>query len=72
MPSVLHLSCFQPLSIQTREECISLAVQAFLFYGCDHPKKLAHLARFTYHTEDFNHLDLVAELEASEIPAYFN
>ena len=34
-----------------------------LYYGGKDEKKLAHLERFTHQTDDFNHLDLVAELD---------
>ena len=54
-------------NVITYEEASCLSVQILLYYGVNsEPKKLAHLERFTYNTDDFSHLDLIAELEASE------
>ncbi len=39
-----------------------------LFYGEEEPKKQALLERFTYRTEEFNPLDLIAEMEAAAVP----
>lgn len=46
-------------------EARSLVVQAIQYYGVakGEEKKLGHLKRFTYQTEEFNHLDLILELE---------
>ena len=41
-------------------------MQALLYYGGPSPKMLAHLERFTHETDDFCHLDLIAELEAAQ------
>ena len=54
-------------NVITYEEASCLSVQILLYYGINsEPKKLAHLERFTYNTDDFSHLDLIAELEASK------
>ncbi len=50
---------------QTSAECNCLTAQTLVYYGSDDPKKVAHLHRFTYETDHFNHMDLLAELEAS-------
>ena len=51
----------------TYEEASFLALQLVLYYGVtSEPKKLAHLERFTYNTEEFSHFDLIAELEDSK------
>jgi len=51
-------------------EARSLIVQAIQYYGMarGEDKKLGHLNRFTYQTEEFNHLDLILELEVN--PGY--
>jgi len=51
-------------------EARSLVVQVVQYYGIskDTDKKWAHLFRFTYETDDFNHLDLIQELEVN--PGY--
>merc|ERR1719154_909786 len=48
-------------------EARSLVVQAIQYYGVaqGEEKKLGHLQRFTYKTEEFNHLDLILELEVN-------
>jgi len=48
----------------------SLVAQTVQYYGLARAedKKLAHLARFTHQTEEFNHLDLVLELETDFPP----
>jgi len=48
-------------------EARSLVVQTIQYYGVakGEEKKLGHLQRFTYQTEEFNHLDLVLELEVN-------
>ena len=51
----------------TYEEATCLSVQLLCYYGVNsEPKKLAHLERFTYNTEEFSHFDLIAELESSK------
>jgi len=53
-------------------EARSLVVQTVLYYGLarEEDKKWAHLYRFTHITDEFNHLDLIAELElAGGFPA---
>jgi len=45
-----------------------LAVQTLQYYGGKGAKKLNHLDRFTYAIDDFNHLDLIAELELDYPP----
>ena len=51
--------------MQTSEEASCLCKLTILFYGFRDAKKELLLQRFTHMTEEFNHLDLVAELEAS-------
>merc|ERR1712059_212021 len=48
----------------------SLVAQTVQYYGLARvgDKKVAHLARFTHQTEEFNHLDLVLELETDFPP----
>jgi len=48
-------------------EARSLVVQAIQYYGVavGADKKLGHLQRFTFKTEEFNHLDLILELEVN-------
>ena len=36
----------------------------FMFYGKQEKKLINLLSRFTHNTEDFNPLDLIAEMEA--------
>ena len=59
----------------TYGEASCLSVQLFLYYGVNsETKKLAHLERFSYNTEDFSHFDLIAELENSKnipLPSMF-
>ena len=59
----------------TYGEASCLSVQLFLYYGVNsEPKKLAHLERFSYNTEEFSHFDLIAELENSKnipLPSMF-
>ena len=51
----------------TYEEATCLSVQLLCYYGVNsEPKKLAHLERFTYNTDEFSHFDLIAELENSK------
>ena len=51
----------------TYEEAMCLSVQLLCYYGVNsEPKKLAHLERFTYNTDEFSHFDLIAELESSK------
>ena len=51
----------------TFEEATCLSVQLLCYYGVNsEPKKLGHLERFTYNTEEFSHFDLIAELESSK------
>jgi len=40
-----------------------LAIQTLQYYGGADDKKLNHLHRFSYDIEEFNHLDLIAQLE---------
>jgi len=49
------------------DEARGLVVQAIQYYGVagGEDKKLGHLQRFTYQTEEFNHLDLILELEVN-------
>ena len=55
------------MNLITYEEASFLALQLVLYYGVtSETKKLAHLQRFTYHTEEFSHFDLIAELEDSK------
>lgn len=53
--------------IISRGEARSLVVQAIQYYGVAKAgdKKLGHLERFTYNTEEFNHMDLILELEVN-------
>ena len=53
------------LVLQTHDEASCLGVQTLLYFGSDNAKLLRHLQRFKYETDDFNHLDLVAELEVA-------
>jgi len=51
--------------VLTESEARSLVVQTLQYYGwatSDH-KKFGHLFRFTYETDEFNHIDLIQELE---------
>ena len=52
-------------SLQTREESSCLGVQALLYYGGVGEKKSSLLHRFTFHTEEFDVFDLIAELDVS-------
>jgi len=51
--------------VLTRSEARGLVVQTIQYYGWAglDDKKFGHLFRFTYETEDFNHLDLIQEIE---------
>ena len=63
-------------NLMTYEEASCLSVQLLLYYGVTtEPKKLAHLERFTYNTDEFSHFDLIAELENSKnvpLPSMLN
>lgn len=51
--------------VLSESEARSLVVQTLQYYGwatSDH-KKFGHLFRFTYETDEFNHIDLIQELE---------
>ena len=50
---------------KNREEVFCLGVQLYMFYGKPEQKLLTLLSRFTHNTDDFNPLDLIAEMEAA-------
>ena len=52
---------------KTYDQAESLIVQTLQFYSKRYPKKTVLLERFTFNTDDFNAMDLVADYEATSL-----
>ena len=52
---------------KTYDQTESLIVQTLQFYSKRYPKKTVLLERFTFNTDDFNAMDLVADYEATSL-----
>ena len=67
--NLFHWSFSRPNSLfsKTYDQAESLIVQTLQFYSKRYPKKTVLLERFTFNTDDFNAMDLVADFEATSL-----